>query len=113
MVQPCWSAQPCAPTAVGHLPAPGSYLEVMLAEVDAELGARNGASPTRGGSPLDCSAPGGAPPDRRVIVDCRGHSPLAVLADAVSAGEPVLALCADVARRLGGLRERLGGKEDR
>ena len=41
--------------------------------------------------------------------DRRGHSPLAVLADAVAAGGPVLAVCADVPRRLAGLRERTGG----
>src|SRR6185437_3134428 len=32
-----------------------------------------------------------------------------VLADAVAGGGPVLALCADVSRRLPGLRERVGG----
>jgi hypothetical protein len=48
----------------------------------------------------------------RTVVDCRGHSPLAVLVDAVAAGGGpgrVLALCADVSRRLPGLRERVGG----
>ena len=46
------------------------------------------------------------------MVDCRGHSPLAVLVDAVAGGGGrggVLALCADVARRMPGLRERVGG----
>jgi single-stranded-DNA-specific exonuclease len=34
---------------------------------------------------------------------------LAVLVDAVAGGGPVLAVCADVSRRLPGLRERVGG----
>jgi single-stranded-DNA-specific exonuclease len=88
-------AQPCAPSQVGALPVAGTYLDAVLAEVDAPLHAEVGPVPSPGPS--------------RVVVDCRGHSPLAVLADAVSAAEPVLALCADVTRRLGGLRERLGG----
>jgi single-stranded-DNA-specific exonuclease len=47
----------------------------------------------------------------RTVLDRRGHSPLAVLADARAAasGGPVLALCADVSRRLAGLSERAGG----
>jgi hypothetical protein len=44
-----------------------------------------------------------------VVLDRRGISPLAVLGDAVAAGGGVLALCADVPRRLEGLRERAGG----
>ena len=90
-------AQPCAPSPVGGLPTAGTYLDAVLAEVDAPLRA-----PVRAA----VDPPPGA---RRVVVDCRGHSPLAVLADAVASGEPVLALCADATRRLGGLRERLGG----
>jgi single-stranded-DNA-specific exonuclease len=45
----------------------------------------------------------------RRVLDRRGESPLAVLADALAAGGPVLAVCADVSRRLAGLRARLGG----
>ena len=37
------------------------------------------------------------------------ESPLAVLADALAAGGPVLAVCADVTRRLPGSRARTGG----
>jgi single-stranded-DNA-specific exonuclease len=88
-------AQPCAPAAIGALPATDRYLETVLAEVDAALEPASGPAP----------GPGVA----REVVDCRGHSPLAVLVDAVSGGEPVLALCADVPRRLRGLRERVGG----
>jgi single-stranded-DNA-specific exonuclease len=90
-------AQPCAPAAIDRLGA-GSrgYLDGVLAEVDAVLDADAVcADPVAAGS--------------RAVVDCRGHSPLAVLVDAVASGEPVLAVCADVARRLPGLRERVGG----
>jgi single-stranded-DNA-specific exonuclease len=43
------------------------------------------------------------------VLDRRGESPLAVLADALSAAGPVLAVCADIPRRFGGLRDRSGG----
>jgi single-stranded-DNA-specific exonuclease len=43
------------------------------------------------------------------VLDRRGESPLAVLADAIASGGKVLAVCADVHRRLGGLSERVGG----
>jgi single-stranded-DNA-specific exonuclease len=49
------------------------------------------------------------PAGDRLVVDRRGESPLAVLADARSCREPVLAVCADVPRRLRGLAERTGG----
>ena len=48
-------------------------------------------------------------PKTRAVLDRRGHSPLAVLADAVSAGGSVLAVCADTTRRLTGLASRTGG----
>jgi single-stranded-DNA-specific exonuclease len=88
-------AQPCAPAPIGALPAADRYLDEVLAEVDAAL--EPAAGPARGTGAI------------RVVVDCRGHSPLAVLVDAVAGGEPVLALCADVPRRRCGLRERVGG----
>jgi hypothetical protein len=45
----------------------------------------------------------------REVLDRRGESPLAVLADVLATGQPVLAVCAEVSRRLGGLSERVGG----
>ena len=86
-------AQPCAPAPIAVLADPGDYLAAVLAELDAPLAA------------------GGAPPAdaRRTVLDRRGHSPLSVLVDAMAAGEPVLAVCADVGRRLGGLGDRVGG----
>ena len=58
-------------------------------------------------SELDAPRPSAArPPDTRaghgLLLDRRGESPLAVLADACAAGGAVLAVCADVPRRLGG-----------
>ena len=43
------------------------------------------------------------------MIDRRGESPLVVLGDAVAGGGAVLALCADVPRRLAGLQARVGG----
>jgi single-stranded-DNA-specific exonuclease len=91
-------AQPCAPAPIELLDgaAPDGYLRAALAEVDVAL---DHAS----------SAPGAPETVQRTVIDCRGHSPLAVLVDAVAGGGSVLALCADVSRRLPGLRERVGG----
>jgi single-stranded-DNA-specific exonuclease len=50
-----------------------------------------------------------APAAGNVILDRRGESALAVLADALSAQGGVLAVCADAPRRLGGLSPRVGG----
>lgn len=87
-------AQPCGPAPIALLAGGSTYLDSVFAEVDAALGA---------------IAREGAPGAARMVVDCRGHSPVAVLVDAVAGGGPVLAVCADVARRLPGLRERVGG----
>ena len=89
-------AERCAPAAIDPLGEPESYVEGILAEVDAPLAAAEPVKGTQG-------------PTGRTVLDRRGESPLAVLADAISSGERVLALCADVPRRLGGLSDRLGG----
>ncbi len=90
-------AQPCAPAPIELLQPPGGYLSAVLAEVEAES------------APALAAVEGAAPAGRRTLLDRRGHSPLAVLVDAVATGEPVLAVCADVPRRLNGLRARVGG----
>ncbi|HTU95217.1 MAG TPA: single-stranded-DNA-specific exonuclease RecJ [Solirubrobacteraceae bacterium] len=116
-------SQPCAPTAIERLPGGSTpYLEAALAEVDAVLepmpspagGAGAGAGCAGAGAAGASAAGAGAPGagERRTVLDRRGHSPLAVLVDAVAGGDgrgQVLALCADVSRRLPGLRERVGG----
>src|SRR2546430_16609859 len=45
----------------------------------------------------------------RTVLDERGRGIAGVLGDLVAGGEPVLVVCADVSRRLHGLRGRLGG----
>jgi single-stranded-DNA-specific exonuclease len=86
-------AQPCAPEAVQVVGEPDTYLEGVLAELEA---------------PLD-SGPPVASEQARTVVDRRGQSPLVVLRDAISSRQPVLAVCTDVSRRLGGLEARAGG----
>jgi single-stranded-DNA-specific exonuclease len=87
-------AQPCAPRPI-ELFDEEDYLGAVLRELDAAL--ESSSAVIGGGQP------------RREIVDRRGHSPLAVLADAVAGSRRVLAVCADVPRRLDGLRTRVGG----
>ncbi|MFZ0092267.1 MAG: single-stranded-DNA-specific exonuclease RecJ [Solirubrobacteraceae bacterium] len=105
-------AQPCAPAEIAVLDAGGDYLRSVLAEVDAPLESSPGAA---AGSALAAASAVAVRDDAvrddavRTIVDRRGASPLAVLVDGVAAGEPVLAVCADVPRRLAGLRARVGG----
>jgi single-stranded-DNA-specific exonuclease len=85
-------AWPCAPGPIRVLGEPSSYLAGVLEELQREV------TPSRNGLT-----------SARHRLDRRGESPLAVLADAVSAGGEVLAVCADVARRYDGLASRLGG----
>ncbi len=90
-------AQRCAPDPIEPLVAldiSGGYLAAVLAELEAGL--------------PDDSAPRPVP-SARMILDRRGHSPLATLTDAGATGSPVLAVCADVPRRLPGLSARVGG----
>jgi len=88
-------AQACAPAPIEVLGEPEMYLQGVLAELDAPL-----PEPFPG---ADAAWP------HDTVLDRRGESPLAVLADALSSGERVLALCSDVPRRVAGLSERLGG----
>ncbi len=90
-------SRPCAPAPIEVLGEPDDYLEHVFAEVDLALSVDESA--------IACG-PAGL---ERVVLDRRGESPLAVLGDAVAGGGDVLAVCADVARRIDGLRERLGG----
>jgi single-stranded-DNA-specific exonuclease len=85
--------RPCAPPAIAVLGEEDNYLETVFDELD------------RGDSGGDDRAPEQA----RVVLDRRDESPLAVLADALGAGGDVLAVCAEVSRRLAGLAPRTGG----
>jgi single-stranded-DNA-specific exonuclease len=88
-------ARPCAPEPIDVLGESDHYLGAVFDELDQSLHSAAGsdAAPTT------------------TVLDRRGESALAVLADAIAsdgAGK-VLAVCADVPRRHAGLSERVGG----
>ncbi|HEU4701174.1 MAG TPA: DHHA1 domain-containing protein, partial [Conexibacter sp.] len=86
-------ASACAPGEIELLgePAPGAWLAAVLH------------------APADGAAGASAGDQRRRIVDCRGEGSLTVLRELVDTGKHVLAVVADVSRRIAGLRERAGG----
>lgn len=84
-------AKPCLPDEIEVLAEPEPYLDAVVAELDV---------------PLDDRVEGG---ESRVVLDRRGDSPLVVLRDVLATGGRVLAVCADVPRRLEGLSRRVGG----
>jgi single-stranded-DNA-specific exonuclease len=85
-------ARRCAPAPISRPGEERPYLAAVLAELDAELPSAQVA----------CPGP-------RTLLDRRGESPLAVLTDALSCGGALLAVCADVPRRIKGLGARTGG----
>jgi single-stranded-DNA-specific exonuclease len=91
-------ARPCEPPPLEVLGEPEDYMDGVFAEL-----AVRGVGAVAPVLTADHATP------NRVVLDRRGESPLAVLRDAVAAGGEVLALCADVPRRLDGLRTRAGG----
>jgi single-stranded-DNA-specific exonuclease len=88
-------ARPCAPAPIELLGEPDDYLAGVLAELDRDPSAPEWARSVSSRT--------------RTVLERRGNSPLAVLADALAAGGPVLAVCADARRRLVGLKARSGG----
>jgi single-stranded-DNA-specific exonuclease len=112
-------AQRCTPAPIELLVGSGErtgtgYLAAVLAELETELvGGDGSGAPVGRNAPIGAAnaraAPGGVPDNGRIVLDRRGQSPLAVLTDAIATGTPVLALCADVPRRLPGLADRVGG----
>jgi single-stranded-DNA-specific exonuclease len=82
---------------------PGDYIAAVLGEPgpDASLD----PEPDPHASPRAARLPA----DARTMLDRRGQSPLAVLADACVGGGRVLTVCADAPRRLTGLGSRTGG----
>jgi single-stranded-DNA-specific exonuclease len=89
------SRRPCAPGEIQVVGEPSEYLRSAIAELDR--------------APEDPFAEPSETAGTREVLDRRGASPLAVLADALAGGGPVLAVCADVPRRVEGLRARTGG----
>jgi single-stranded-DNA-specific exonuclease len=118
-------AQRCAPAPierlVGSLPCGAGYLAAVLAELETDLAEGDGSGARVGRNRrIDAAishsvaangraASGDVTGPGRTVLDRRGQSPLAVLTDAIATGTQVLALCADVPRRLPGLGERVGG----
>ena len=83
----------CSPPApIEVLGEPRDFMRAVIDELDRELEE----------GPAAATGP-------RTVIDRRHESPLAVLADARATGGGVLAVCADVPRRLAGLSERAGG----
>lgn len=91
-------ATPTAPAPIDVLgePTPEGWLTAVFAELDA-LAGQDPPAATPGASPV------------RTVLDRRGEGATAVLTDLVASGETVLAVCADVPRRLPGLAARVGG----
>lgn len=90
----------CLPPAITVLGEPDRYLDAFLRELSRPVDVPEPGPPTPDGPSPD--------PPARTVIDRRGESPLAVLADACAAGGSVLAVCADVPRRLAGLESRAG-----
>ena len=110
------AAAPAPIELLGADPAePVPWLAAVFAEVD-RLRAAAGAGAERQAAAAGAGAAGGAPgagavaaSPRRTVLDRRGDGGAAVLSDLVRGGGRVLALCADVPRRLAGLQARVGG----
>ncbi len=100
------SARPCEAGQIAVLGEPEDYLGAVLADLEREVA----PAPPPAGAPHTARG-GRAPADTptRVLLDRRGESPLGILRDALCAGGEVLAVCADVPRRRGGLEARTGG----
>jgi single-stranded-DNA-specific exonuclease len=88
------AAWECAPEEIVVLGEPSRYLAAAIEELDR---------------PPDEPLPEPRDQPGRTVIDRRGESPLAVLADALASGAEVLAVCADIERRVEGLRARIGG----
>jgi len=112
----------CQPPQIHALGEPEDYLESALMELYREYGPvedfdQNSESTIRGEFPpaseAELEAYGQfADGPKREILDRRGQSPLAVIADAQAASGrdwPVLVICANTPRRLAGLSSRRGG----
>lgn len=93
-----------------HPPAPGP-IEVLGEPREEEWLAAALAAACHHTEPLgrDRERGGDTGASRREVVDRRGVGPAGVLADLVRTAEPVLAVVADVPRRLPGLAAHLGG----
>jgi single-stranded-DNA-specific exonuclease len=105
----------CAPPAIIRLGDDASYLERVIAELDARLrpateGLDKRASRTAGDDPGGGGARAALDgPGSRLVCDRRGRGIAATIAGLVASGEPVLVVCADAPARMRHLGSRLGG----
>jgi single-stranded-DNA-specific exonuclease len=101
---------PCTPPPIQVLGEPDDYLSTALMELDRDLESADVDDSAPCEEPLLADL---EPACQRVVVDRRGWSPLATIADAQAAaagceGE-VLVICANTPRRLAALASRRGG----
>ncbi|HEY6395892.1 MAG TPA: single-stranded-DNA-specific exonuclease RecJ [Solirubrobacteraceae bacterium] len=89
-------ARSCAARRIEVLGEPQDFIKAVLDELDCPLERKTDPEL-------------GIPSGSRALLDRRRESPLAVLGDALATGGGVLAVCADVPRRLAGLAARTGG----
>jgi single-stranded-DNA-specific exonuclease len=102
------SGAPCEPGPIHVLGEPDDYLTSALMELDRELDSEDDGFAAREDELL---AELGSASDK-IVVDRRGWSPLATIADAQAAAdpdEPILVICANTPRRLAALASRRGG----
>lgn len=98
----------CAPPPIHVLGEPDDYLSTVLMELDRELDEAGDELAEHDAELLGELEAESA----RVLVDRRGWSPLATIADAQAAAgpeRPILVVCADAPRRLAVLAGRRGG----
>jgi single-stranded-DNA-specific exonuclease len=107
-------AAPCSPADIVVLGEPEDYLTTALMELDRDLEFESEFD-------LDPEVAGESEPGllgdltaaaERAVVDRRGKSPLATIADAQAASgpeDPILVVCANSPRRLAALASRRGG----
>ncbi|MDE3129513.1 MAG: single-stranded-DNA-specific exonuclease RecJ, partial [Acidobacteriota bacterium] len=99
-------ASPCAAQEIVALGEPDDYLTGALMELDRDLDCDH--SPECEPQPWADLAEFG----QRTVLDWRGRSPLATIADAQAAAgpeSPILVICADTPRRRAALASRRGG----
>jgi single-stranded-DNA-specific exonuclease len=102
-------AWPCEPGPIEVLGENAQYVVAALEELDRALEEPDRALEEPDGSTQKTEGIENNEAPGRVVLDRRGEGSLAVLADAKAAGGGVLAVCADVGRRLDGLSARIGG----
>ena len=95
-------AHPCAPEPIAVVGEPSDYLHGVWRELDRDLSETAAV-------PAAAALAGAGATRTRTELDARGRGPLALLRELTASGEPVLAVCSEVQRRLPGLADRCGG----